>query len=73
MTQFFVKDTRLGEHIFHRTTRELYKKIITVTDQLGAKYRVATLYVSGMPVKQLTLFPPGPGEHDYEISYHDHS
>jgi len=69
MTQFFVKDTRQGELVFHRVTRDLYKKIISITDKLGAHYRVLTMYIDGMPTKHLTLFVAKPGDPDHVDSF----
>ena len=73
MTQFYLKDERCGDRIFHRMTRELYKKIISVTDRLGAKYRVITKYVDGIPVKELTLFVSRPGDPDHVDSFNHSS
>jgi len=55
MVRFQVKDERVGDRTFHTVTRKLYKKMVTVTDEAGAMFRVGTSYVSGTPVKQLTL------------------
>lgn len=55
MTKFYIKDERLGDMTFHSVTRQLYKKIITITDRLGGMFRVETMYVGVIPVKKLTL------------------
>ena len=57
MTQFFIQDNRPSSQSLNRVTRTVYKHCARVTDRAGLPYRVATIYVDGIPTKTITLLP----------------
>lgn len=61
MTRFYVKDERRDEDPkFKAVSRKVYKLTARKNSEQGLPFRVGTEYVSGIPVKKITLLRIGP-------------